>query len=386
MKILHVITSLNLEQGGPAQGLRNITSHYAALGAKATVLTMDEANDDLGSVDHLTVITIGKGKGTFCYHPKLIKKLKSIAAEFDAVIVHGLWQYHGHAVRQALKHTNVPYYVFPHGMLDPYFKHAYPLKHLKKSVFWYLSQYAVLRDAKAVLFTCEEEKRLAEASFSRYTVNPVVVNYGTNITPIAQQVSEDAFYSKYPALKNKQIFLFLSRIHAKKGCDLLIKAFANALQKNTNIHLVMAGPDHTGWKSELVAIAKSMNADTHITWTGMLKNELKWSAIKAANVFILPSHQENFGISVAEALALGTPVLISNKVNIWREIEEMKAGLVEDDTLAGTENLISRWMALTNEEKSTIQQNAEKCFEQKFDIKQASKNIITQIKSDLRHD
>ena len=148
----------------------------------------------------------------------------------------------------------------------------------------------------------------------------------------------------------------------------------------------MAGPDHTGWKSELVAIAKSMNADTHITWTGMLKNELKWSAIKAANVFILPSHQENFGISVAEALALGTPVLISNKVNIWREIEEMKAGLVEDDTLAGTENLISRWMALTNEEKSTIQQNAEKCFEQKFDIKQASKNIITQIKSDLRHD
>ena len=383
MNILHVISSLKLEQGGPAQGVRNITSYYAELGVTATVLCMDEPEDDLGSVDHLKVITIGKGKGTFSYHPSLVTEIKRIANQFDAVIVHGLWQYHGHAVRAALKHTKVPYYVFPHGMLDPYFKQEYPLKHLKKYAFWFVSQYAVLRDSKAVLFTCEEEKRLAAFSFKPYHVTPEVVNYGTTIPPIGKQTGADQFYADYPELKSKRIFLFLSRIHEKKGCDLLIQAFAKALESNKDIHLVMAGPDQTGWKAQLIALAQSLNAEAHITWTGMLKGELKWAAMKAAEVFILPSHQENFGISVAESLALGTPVLISDKVNIWREIVEMKAGLVGEDTLQGTEKLISQWLALQPEERKMYQHQAQRCFEQKFNIKQASKNLVARIKSDI---
>ena len=382
MNVLHVISSLKLEQGGPAQGVRNITSYYAELGVTATVLSMDEPEDDLGSVDHLKVVTIGKGKGTFSYHPKLVKQIKHIANQFDAVIVHGLWQYHGHAVRAALKNTKVPYYLFPHGMLDPYFKQEYPIKHLKKYLYWFVTQYVVLRDAKAVLFTCEEEKRLAAFSFKPYHVTAEVVNYGTTIPPIGKQTGADQFYAEYPELKNKRIFLFLSRIHEKKGCDLLIQAFAKALESNKDIHLVMAGPDQTGWKAQLIALAQSFNAEAHITWTGMLKGELKWAAMKAAEVFILPSHQENFGISVAESLALGTPVLISDKVNIWREIVEMKAGLVGEDTLPGTEKLISQWLALQPEEKHHYEQNAQNCFEKKFNIMQTSKNIITRIRGD----
>jgi len=148
----------------------------------------------------------------------------------------------------------------------------------------------------------------------------------------------------------------------------------------------MAGPDQTGWKAQLIALAQSFNAEAHITWTGMLKGELKWAAMKAAEVFILPSHQENFGISVAESLALGTPVLISDKVNIWREIVEIKAGLVGEDTLQGTEKLISQWLALQPEEREMYQQQALSCFEQKFNIKQASKNLVARIRSDIAND
>ncbi|MDP2548524.1 glycosyltransferase [Oceanobacter sp. 4_MG-2023] len=380
MKVLHVISSLSLEGGGPAQGVRNLTSFYASMNVSPTVLTLDDKDDSLGNTDHLEVIRLGKGKGIFSYHPELVEWLKRHSHEYNSVVVHGLWQYHGYAVYKALKKSNIPYYVFPHGMLDPWFKHAYPLKHLKKYIYWFLAQYSVLKNSKAVLFTCEEEKLLARESFWPYRVNESVVNYGTTITEIAKNSKSDDFYTKYPELKNKIIFLFLSRIHEKKGCDLLIQAFAKIAKSNSDLHLVMAGPDQTGWQADLEKIADDYCIADRITWTGMIKNEMKWGAIKAAEVFILPSHQENFGISVAEALAVGTPVLISSKVNIWREIKEMNAGLVGDDTLEGTQKLLQAWLDLSENEKQIIKQNTVACYKQKFDISQAAKNLIELIR------
>ncbi|WP_372739252.1 glycosyltransferase [Neptunomonas sp.] len=385
MKILHVISSLNLVGGGVAQGVISITAFYEGSGVEATVISFDEPEVNLPETDHLEVVRLGKGKiGAFSYHPQLVPWLKQYAHEYDAVIVDGLWQYHGYGVYKALKESNVPYYVFTHGMLDPWFKHEYPLKHLKKYVYWFLAQYPVLKNAKAVLFTCEEEKLLARESFWPYKVNEVVVNYGTTITEVAKTAKPGDFYNQYPELEGKRLFLFLSRIHEKKGCDLLIQAFAKVAKSNPDLHLVMAGPDQTGWLADLEKLADDCGIAECITWTGMLKNEVKWGAIKAAEVFILPSHQENFGIAVAEALAVGTPVLISNKVNIWREIKEMNAGLVEDDTLEGTQKLIQAWLNLPEEQKEAIKEHTVACYEQKFDIAQAAKNLICLIREDTK--
>lgn len=373
---------MSLESGGPAQGVRNLTSFYSKLDVKPSVICLDDPNTKLGNVDHIDIFALGKGKAA-AYHSGLIPWLKKNATKYDAVIVHGLWQYHGYAVYKALRGTKTPYYVFPHGMLDPWFKHEYPLKHLKKYVFWFLAQYPVLKNARAVLFTCEEEKLLARQSFSPYHVREVVVNYGTRLTEIADTAKPNDFYELYPELQGKRLFLFLSRIHVKKGCDLLIQAFAKFAISNTELHLVIAGPDQRGWQADLEKIATDFSIADCITWTGMIKNEVKWGAIKAAEVFILPSHQENFGIAVAEALAVGTPVLISNKVNIWREIKEMNAGLVEEDTLEGTQKLIQAWLDLSPEQKEIIEQNTVLCYEQKFDIAQAASNLIKLIRSDL---
>ncbi|CAN8139490.1 Transferase [uncultured Thiomicrorhabdus sp.] len=386
MKILHVISSLSLEGGGPAQGVRNLTSYYAEQGVSATVLCLDDPEDNLGNTEHLEVVTLGKGKGVFAYHSGMVNWIKLNVEQFDAVVVHGLWQYPGLAVLKALKNSSIPYYVFPHGMLDPWFKHTYPLKHLKKYVFWFLGQYPVLKHAKSVLFTCEEEKLLARESFWPYQVREVVVNYGTTLTEIAKTAKPDDFYELYPELQEKRLFLFLSRIHEKKGCDLLIEAFAEFARQDADLHLVIAGPDQTGWQADLEMLATDLGIADRITWTGMLKDEKKWGAIKAAEVFVLPSHQENFGIAVAEALAVGTPVLISNKVNIWLEIEEMNAGLVADDSLEGAQQLFKEWGALSNDAKAHMKTNTLECFKAKFDIRQASINLITLIKQDLQHD
>ncbi len=169
----------------------------------------------------------------------------------------------------------------------------------------------------------------------------------------------EAFLRSFPELRNKRLLLFLGRLHEKKGCDLLIDAFAAVSRENPALHLVLAGPDAGGMQAALSRRAAALGLSA-ITWTGMLRGDAKWGAFRAAEAFVLPSHQENFGIAVTEALACGVPVLISKRVNIWREIEQDNAGLVDDDTAAGTQRLLRRWLALAPAERSAMATRAEK--------------------------
>jgi glycosyltransferase involved in cell wall biosynthesis len=116
----------------------------------------------------------------------------------------------------------------------------------------------------------------------------------------------------------------------------------------------------------------------------MLTGELKWGALSAADAFVLPSHQENFGIAVAEALACATPVLISNKINIWREIEGDGAGFVENDDLAGTLNLLKRWLAAPEASRAEMRANAPKCFAARFEIERATDSLLAVIANPSR--
>src|SRR5690606_10638348 len=150
-----------------------------------------------------------------------------------------------------------------------------------------------------------------------------------------------------------------------------------------NLHLVMAGPDQTGWSSTLKAQADSLGIASRITWTGMLQGDEKWGGYYASEVFCLPSHQENFGIVVAESLACGKPVLISNKVNIWREIEADNAGFVADDTVEGTEQNLRRWLAQSSTEYEAMAERASDCFASRFHIRRAAERLIEIIQEHL---
>jgi glycosyltransferase involved in cell wall biosynthesis len=296
--------------------------------------------------------------------------------------VHGLWQYHGLATRRALRGTGVPYYVFPHGMLDPWFKHQYPLKHLKKQMYWPWAECRVLRDAQAVLFTTEEERQLAQQTFGSFRANEAVVGYGIADPPRGERAELRAtFLRHFPWLQNQRIVLFLGRLHRKKGCDLLIDAFAAVAHRDPALHLVMAGPDQEGYRAELVRQAQRRGVGSRVCWTGMLRGEIKWGAYHSAAVFILPSHQENFGISVAEALACRVPVLISNKVNIWREIAAENAGLVADDTLDGTTALLTKWLDLSSLERERMSHNAFACFSKHFHVDSTTDRLMTTIRA-----
>ena len=375
-RILQLITSMNPDFGGPQEAVAQIVRSFQAAGIASDIATLDAPDATWGGND---VIRLGPGRlGHYCYSEQLLPWLRSNAGHYSSLIVHGLWQYHGLATWRALSATSIPYYVFPHGMLDPWFRHRYPLKHLKKQLYWPWAEYRVLRDARAVLFTTEEERMLARQTFAHYRANEAVVGFGISDPPRSERAH---FLRRFPELQDKRIILFLGRLHPKKGCDLLISAFASISSREPTLRLVMAGPDQDGYQATLMRQAEQRGIADRICWTGMIKGELKWGAYQSAEVFVLPSHQENFGISVAEALACRVPALISDKVNIWREIDAAQCGIVGADTPAGTLELLQKWLALSTVERERMGANALACFRKHFHIESTTEKLLNTLRA-----
>jgi glycosyltransferase involved in cell wall biosynthesis len=377
MRLLHVIASIRAAGGGPAEAVRSLSAVHLRGGHSVEVASLDDPAEHEVRHFPLPLHALGPARNTYSYAPAFVPWLRRNRDRYDAVIVNGLWQYHSFGAWRALRRSATPYFVFPHGMLDPWFKRTFPLKHVKKSLYWPWADYRVLRDARAVLFTCEEEKLLAPQSFALYRAQPVVTGLGTTSPPPG--VDATAFLARYPDLRGRRLLLFMGRLHPKKGCDLLLEAYAATLAKDPSWRLVFAGPDDSNWRQTLEARAHALCITDRIVWTGMLRDTLKWSALAAAEVFALPSHQENFGIAIAESLACAVPVLISREVNIWREVESANAGFVAPDTVAGTTDLLERWQQLPETERMAMRQNGRRCFQEHFDIEHSAARLLEAI-------
>jgi glycosyltransferase involved in cell wall biosynthesis len=384
MKILHVINSVDPAGGGPIEGVKQLGALLEGAGHHVEILSLDSPDALCVAQSTLRVHPLGPRKFKYGFSPRFIPWLQANHHQYDVVVINGIWQYHSFGTWQVLHGSGTPYVLFTHGMLDPWFKKQYPLKHLKKWMYWPWADYRVLRDARAVLFTCEEERRLAGSSFWLYRCNERVVNYGTAKPKGDADFEIREFFARYPELRGKKLAVFMGRIHPKKGCDLLIEAFAKVLGPRPDWQLVIAGPDQVGSQKRLNEQAARLGVKSRVTWTGMLSGTMKWGALRTAEVFVLPSHQENFGIAVAEALAVGVPTLISDQVNIWREIEADSAGIVAKDTLQGTCELLQSYVELPAEKKLAMRQAAADCFKNRFDLEKAAQSfqcLLTDITS-----
>jgi glycosyltransferase involved in cell wall biosynthesis len=376
MKLLRLIRSLNPAGGGPMEGVRQITPHLTRLAVSTTVASLDAPDAPWLQEQSFQAIGLGPVANAYGYRAGLPERIRTLADHHDLVIIEGIWQYHAYATWRALRGSGIPYFVYPHGMLDPWFKRTYPLKHLKKWTYWPWADYRVLRDAEAVLFTTEQERLLARESFWLYQANEVVVGYGTSAPPADAERQRQAFLQRFPQLQSKRILLFLSRIHPKKGVDLLIEAFATVAANDSRLQLVIAGPDQVGWQAALQQRAADLGIGNRITWTGMLSGDLKWGAFRCADLFCLPSHQENFGIVVAEALACGLPVAIAEPVNTSSEVAAAGAGMVHADTVKGTSEALHQWLALADGEKQQMRLRGEQLFRERFDFASVARALV----------
>jgi glycosyltransferase involved in cell wall biosynthesis len=375
-KILHVISSMDPIHGGPPAGIRQMSRALASMGHSTEVACLDRASCPQRDDPDLKIHALGPAVGKYHYSRCFVPWLQANVGRFDCVIAHDVWQYPCFATWRALRRSTTPYFVFTHGMLDPWFRRSYPLKHLKKAVYWRAGGHKVLRDARSVFFTTEEEKLLAGESFRPYKCKGVTVGFGTTGVTGNPVERRSGFLGARPELIGKKLLLFLGRITPKKGLDILIEAFARTAAKEQGFQLVIAGPENPEWRAVLERHALRLGVASRITWTGLLTDAHKWGAFYAADMFCLPSHQENFALGVAEALSCGLPVLISNKVNTWREIASARAGFVGDDDVPGTVRGLQRWLLLSANEQDAMKERARCCFERTFKIDTAAQALV----------
>lgn len=386
---------MNPKGGGPAQGIRNSIPEMKKLGVENEVVCFDDSQADYLEKDDFVIHTLGKAKTALGYNKKLIPFLLENFHCFDAVVIHGLWMFHSYATLNAwkkYKNANKIFpklFVMPHGMLDPYFQKAKErkLKAIRNWFYWKLIENKVINDADGILFTCEEELRLAREPFCPYKPKRELnIGYGIQPPPAFSEKMTIAFAEKVPAWNGKPFILFLSRIHQKKGVDLLIKAY-NKLQTDTTSplrrageglpQLVIAGSLESNYAKDMQNLTEN---NKNILFAGMLSGDNKWGAFYNCKCFVLPSHQENFGIAIVEAMACRKPVLITNKVNIWREIESEGGGLIANDTEEEIYKQLKKFLSLSEKEKTEMGENAFFAYQKHFSIEKAAEKMIEALK------
>ncbi|HVU23809.1 MAG TPA: glycosyltransferase [Opitutus sp.] len=379
-RLLHVVRSLRAETGGLVAAVGNLSVGLRELGQATATISLDPAD---AAVANATTIVLGRGSHGYGRSPEYVRWLRAHRRDFDAVVVHGMWQQPGFGAWRALHGTDTPYFVFPHGMLDPWFKRTYPLKHLKKWLYWPWAEYRVLRDAAGVCFTSEEERREARESFWLYRARETIAPLGLRGPAGDPAQLRAAFVAQHPALRGRPFLLFLGRIHPKKGLENLFRAYAGVFGGEPDAPaLVVAGPAASDeYLAGLKRLATELNIGRAVHWLGMLTGDLKWSALAACEAFVLLSHQENFGMAVVEALASGKPVLISKRVNIWREIVSDGAGCAVNDDAAGAGEALAQWRQWPAERKTLVGRAAADCYARRFTCRAAAERLLAVISS-----
>jgi glycosyltransferase involved in cell wall biosynthesis len=261
---------------------------------------------------------------TFWYFPRqtrfytfswpLTRWLARHVREFDLVHIHALFSYAALPAALVAHRAGVPYIVRPLGTLNRWgIENRRPW--LKKLSFRILES-RILASAAGIHYTCEQE--LVEAGELGVSAHPIVI-------PNAVELPA---HQARPQRDHRKTILFLSRIDRKKGLDLLFEAFARVRQQCPDALLVLAGTGDPALIATLKTTADHLGIAADVVWAGFLTGDDKWSALTSADVFVLPSYSENFGIALVEALACGCPVVLSDQVGIHREIAHAGAGIV----------------------------------------------------------
>lgn len=335
MKILFIIPAYlpAYRYGGPIKSVHEIARQLVTLGEDVTVFTTcadGENNLDVPlatrvDIDGVKVYYFPMGKPrSYFRSPAMAKELMDRVSEFD--LAHINWIYVDStriAARECLR-QGVPYILAPRGMLD---KQAIAMKGtLKKKIYLQIFEKKHLKNASTLHFTSYGERGQAFAGgWNKFS--DVVYN-GLDLDAYPINHSSDEFFRKFAYISGKKIVLFLGRINYIKGLDLLVSSWSTIVASNPNAHLVIAGPDDDGYGEKIKQQLNEAGISKSVTFTGMLLGSEKLAVLAAANLFVASSYLESFGMAIIEALAMKKTVVITDRVNIHKEISAANAGLV----------------------------------------------------------
>ncbi|MDZ7958845.1 MAG: hormogonium polysaccharide biosynthesis glycosyltransferase HpsP [Aulosira sp. DedQUE10] len=337
MKILHIVPSISLIYGGPSQMVLGLAPALAKEGVEVTVITT-YSNGDTGQKplavplndpikqDGYEIIYFRCAPfRRYKFSLDLLKWLKRHALEFDIAHIHALFSPVSSAAATICRQQKLPYILRPLGTLDPADLRK---KKLLKQLYAAIIERQNLAGAAGIHFTSNQEAKIS-ARFGVATQD-LVIPLGVVPPQLAIHQHKDSVRNQLGIPEDIPVILFMSRIDPKKGLNLLIPALEKLLAVGGNFHFVLAGtnPQDPDYEQNISSQIQNSPLRSHTTITGFVTGELKASLLQAADVFVLPSYYENFGIAVAEAMVAGIPVVISDQVHICHQIRESQSGWV----------------------------------------------------------
>jgi glycosyltransferase involved in cell wall biosynthesis len=363
MRVLHVIPSVDERSGGPATAIVPMCRALMQQGVDVLLLsttaglTHEVAQGEV--LDHKGVPAIffqSQLGESFKYSRPLSSWLRSNIQNFSLAHIHAVFNHSSVAAAHVCQKSGVPYVIRPLGTLDPW---SMTQKSLRKRLFWQISGKGIMDNAAAVHYTSEAEKLSTESSLG--------MNHGT-VIPLGVEVTVSNSVAK-----SDPYVLVLSRLHPKKRLDVLIDALLSLVQKLefAEWRLVIAGDGPSEYVSMLKAKA---GADERITFTGWLDGEEKNAVLSGASLLVLPSHQENFGLCVMEALAQSVPVLVSPNVNLAPEIAAANAGWIASIEKTALEEKLAE--ALSNREELTKRGRAGLKLAEKYSWENSAHELV----------
>lgn len=366
--------------GGTTTAVRTMVGVEKALGYQSIAVTLDDPACAWRKGSGNFMVPAGPGVLSYGWSPRLQPTLDRYVAESDLVVVHGLWQYHERAARIACHLAGVPYIVYPHGMLDPWSIGHSSNKRLLKKMAFAVQTRAVLDSARFICFTSGRERELALSKFSVAGHQTRILSLAVEQPPHNNAILRDANFRTNPLLEGKRLILFLGRLHPKKACDTLVRAFvqwkAASPAARVVFHLRLVGPaESTNYLEYLQGLAAEYNRGADVSFAGMADTTTKWQELASADVLILPSYQENFGLVVGEAAACGVPSLLSTGVDIWRDVVEFGAGLAAEPTEAGVVSLLDRWEAMSEDARRMMTEAANRLYRDKMSTARMARDV-----------
>jgi glycosyltransferase involved in cell wall biosynthesis len=335
MRILVTSFSIGPRTGGLRVGVLGLCKGLAERGHQVSLYT---TNADEGKVLNvpLGVSTLEEGVEIFYYPAQKVifgnvvscpmhRALKHRVQNVDLVLIHSLYQFTSTVAAHLCRKFRVPYVVRPHGIMDP--KLARRRRWLLKWAYIQLFEKRNLNCAAAIQYSSRMEDEMAR-HFIQVKSPSLLIPEGVSLKPFEKLPNRGNFRDKYPEMAGKSLILHLGRIHQKKGLDLLVEAFSRVAARRDDVHLVLAGSGDKGYVMQITKMLHDLDVFDRTTITGQLDEDEKLAILRDADIFVLASYGENFGISVVEAMACGLPVIISDKVGIWSEILEANAGTV----------------------------------------------------------
>jgi glycosyltransferase involved in cell wall biosynthesis len=345
MRVLHAISGINPENGGPPIALAGLAAAQVCAGLDVSIVstwTTDPCPDVVADLESkgIRVTHIGPAKNPMSRHPDLPRILDQLLSRADVLHVHAMWEQIQHVACKTARTRGIPYVHTPHGMLDPW---NMSNRRLKKWLYLTLRMRRNLDRAAAIHFTTQLER----AAVERMRLKPpaIVEPLGLDIREFQDLPPPGMFRAKYPQVAGKRLITFLGRLDKGKGLELLIPAFARVAANIADAHLIIVGPDsHSGYRATVQSMIHQHSLTDRTLLTGMLKGSDKLAALVDSYVLCQPSFHENFGMVVVEALACGTPVIVSDQVYLHPEVTRAQAGDVTSTTVDGVAAKLALWL------------------------------------------